>query len=396
MPAAISARFAELLTTGYQMVARLEVLSPTGAVILDSDTSTVLNVVGGSITVDGAASFRRTVSGLAVVDPTGSLIPTTAEAHFSPAANNELRISVGAMVDGAAEYVPQGTFHLEAAKVEDTSEGLTITLSAYDRARKYSRSGRVTPKRFLASNDVTWPGGWPIHEAIKALLKDIKDPTDVLVSDNPTALLPEQTIDIGADPWEAARGFADAMGYELFFDRYGACRLQKIADPNDPNLVVAWAYAEGADSGLLGVVRDQSNEGVYNGVVITGENPSNSSPVKSDPTWDTDEGSPTYYLGPYGKVPLFIQSDKVRTVAQANEMALAKLNQNKGLTEAVEFTIVPNPAIDPGDAVKLTRLRSGFTTSGPGSEAVVVDRYTINLTAGGGAMTIACRQRRLS
>ena len=394
MAAAISAGLALLLTAGYQMVARLEVINPAGAVILDSASSTVLNVTGGSISVDGSASFRRSVTGLTVVDPTGSLIPTSVSSYFSPAANNELRISVGAMVDGAPEYIPQGIFYLEAAKVEDTSEGLTISLSAYDRAGKYARANRINPKRFLASGDPTWPGGWPIKDAIAALLQDVY-PTTSVNSDSPAALLPEQTVDSGADPWEAARGFADAMGYELFFDRYGDCQLRQVSDPNSTALATSWTYAEGAGSGLLGVVRDQSNEGVFNGAIVTGENPSNGSPVRAV-VWDTDPASPTYYLGPYGKVPNFIQSDKIRTVAQATDKATAEVNKNKGLTEAVDFTIVPNPAIDPGDAVKITRLRSGFPTSGPGSEAVVVDRYTINLTAAGGAMTVNCRQRRLS
>lgn len=395
MAAGISTAFAQLLTTGYQMVARLEVLDANGAVILDSASSTVLNVVGGSITVDGSASFRRVISDLAVVDPTGSLVPTSKTAYFSPAANNELRLSVGAIVNGTPEYVPQGRFHLEGAKVEDTAAGQTVTLSAYDRARKYARSKRVTPRKFLASGDPTWPGGWPIVQAITTLLQDAY-PGTYVNSDNPATLLPEQLVDTGADPWEAARQFGDAMGYELYFDRYGDCRLTRVTDPNSASLTASWTYAEGANSGLLGVVRNQSNEGVYNGCVVTGETPSNGAAVKSDIAWDTDPNSPTYYLGPYGKIVELIQSDKVRTVQQANDMARARVNANKGLVEAVEFTIVPNPAIDPGDAIKLTRVRSGFPTSGPGSEAVVVDRYSISLTAAGGAMTVGCRQRRLS
>lgn len=396
MAAALSAKFAGILAAGagYQMVARLEVLNPAGAVILDSASSTVLNVVGGSIDVSGTASFRRTISDLAVVDPTFSLVPRSKTDFFSPAANNELRISIGALIDGVPEYIPQGIFHLDGAKVEDSAAGLTITLTAYDRARKYSRSARVTPKRFLASGDPTWPGGWPVYQAIISLLQDAY-PGTLLISDSPTALLPEQTLMNGDDPWDACRSFAEAIGYEIFFDRYGDCRLQTVANPNDPNLAVSWAYAEGG-GGLIGVTRDQSNEGVFNGCAVTGMNPSNGSPVRSDMMWDTDPQSATYYLGPYGKVPQFIQSDKVRDLAAANAMATAKVNENKGLVEGVEFSIVPNPAIDPGDGVKLTRVRAGFPAAGPGSEAVVVDSYRANLSATGGEMQVTCRQRRLS
>ena len=400
MAAPLSARFASILAagTGYQVVARLEVINPDGAVILDSATSAALNVVGGSISVDGRASFTRSISDLAVADPTYSLVPKSKNDFFSPASNNELRVSIGALIDGEPEYIPQGIFHLEAAKVEDSAEGLVLTVSAYDRARKYSRARRVVGKKYLPSGDPTWPGGWPIREAIVDLLQGAFAGTTVISDGGPklaTTLLPEQVVMQGDDPWEIAREWAESMGYMVFFDRYGQCRLQAVPDPNVPGTESLWTYAEG-QGGLIGVMRDQSNEGVINGCAVTGVNPSNGAPVRSDMIWDTDADSATYYLGPYGKVPEFIQSDKVRTVDQANEMAKGHVNQHKGLVETVDFTIVPNPAIDPLDTVKLTRERAGFPATGLGSEAVIVDRFTAHLSATGGAMTIACRQRRRS
>lgn len=389
MAAPVSAGFAAQLTTGYQMVARLEVLNAAGAVILDSAAAgTPLNVVGGAINVDSAASFRRSISDLTVVDPTASLVPVTPTAFFSPASNNELRLHLGMIVNGVAEYVEQGIFGLEGARVSDTAEGLTISLSAYDRARKYSRARRVTPKVFDASAST------PIWAAIESLLVDAY-PGTVLLHDGSTALTPSQVLDTGGDPWEFARELAESMGYELYFNRAGACILTRVADPNDPTLVPAWSYAEGPGGGLIGVARDQSNDQVFNGQIVTGENPSNGSPVRVV-VWDDDPVSPTYYQGPYGKVPDFWQSDKVRSIDQAIDAGRGRLNRTKGLTEAVEFAIVPNPAIEPGDAVRLVRVRSGFPASGPGSDALVVDSYHATLTAEGGAMTVQCRQRRLS
>lgn len=388
MAAAISTRFLQLLQEGYQMVGRLEVLNPAGQVILDSATAgSTLIVVGGSISVDGSASFRRSITNLTLVDPTGTLVPTSVTAALSPAANNELRISVGAMVDGTPEYIPQGIFHHEASRVEDTGDGLTITLTAYDRARKYSRARRVVKKVFDASASTY------IRDAILSLLQDAY-PTTTLSHDSPAALTPSQVLDIGGDPWAFSRELADSMGYELYFDRFGNCILSRVVDPNSSGIPVTWTYREGS-GGLLGAVRDQSNENVFNGVAVTGENPSNGSPVRVI-VWDDNPASPTYYLGPYGKVPDFVQSDKVRTVDQATDMATGRLSRNKGLTEQVEFTIVPNPAIEPGDGVHLVRARAGLPDTGPGSEAVIVDRYSLELSATGGAMTISCRQRRVS
>jgi hypothetical protein len=388
MAAAVSARFAALVVGSYQLVARVEVLNQAGAVVLDSASSaTPLQVTGGSITVDGSASFRRYISDLTIVDPTGTLVPTRATDPFSAVANNELRLSVGILVDGTAEYVPQGIFHLEGATVEDTPAGLTITLSAYDRARRYSRARRVTPKRF-DQNAAT-----PIYTAIGELLSEAVPGTTVNHS-SPAHLTTEQVIDVGADPWEAARDLADSMGHELFFDRLGGCQLAAVPDPA---LIAAphWTYAEGVTSALLSVHREQSNEETYNGVVVTGENPASAEPVRVLVT-DDDPASPTYWLGAYGKVPEFWQSDKVRSVDQATAAGLGRLNRYKGGTEMVTFSIVPNPAIEPGDAVRVVRARSKMPATGPGSELLIVDRYSISLGATGGAMTVGCRQRRLA
>lgn len=391
MPAAVSARFAQLVTGSYQVVSRVEVLGPSaaggiGPVLLDSaNPATPLVVSGGQIKVDGQASFRRYIANLVIVDPTGALVPTTAAGYFSPLANNELRLSVGIMVDGAPEYVPQGVFQLEGAKTADSDEGLTITVSAYDRARRYSRARRTSPKVFdVASNTL-------ITDAITSLLTDAVPGTVVAHGPVPY-LMPSQVLDTGGDPWAFARTLAASIGYELFFDRYGNCILAPVPDPNtagSPN----WVYAEGAGA-LLTVNRDQSNEAVFNGEIVTGENPSIGSPVRAI-VWDSEPSSPTYYLGAYGQVPDLVQSDKVSTVDQAVAMATGLLNRNKQLTEKVTFSIVPNPAIDVLDAVQVIRVKSGFPSSGPGSNALVVDGFTIGLGATDGPMVCTARQRNV-
>lgn len=386
MAAGTSARFRELVYgDSVQLVSRLEIVNRYGVVIADSST---LNVIGGTIQVDASASFRRWVSGLRLVDSTGDLVPATAADWFSPVANNEIKIYSGIMVDGVAEYVPQGYFHLEGCETDDGPDGLVLSLSAYDRGRKFSRAKRIIPKRFDQSASI------PIYAAITTLLQEAYAGTPVL-HDSPVHLTTEQELLAGADPWEAGRALAESMGYELFFDRLGDCRIQKIPDPVAAGVIPNWEYREGANATLLAVARQSSNDEVFNGWVVTGENPALGSPVRAI-VWDDDPASPTYWLGPYGKVPGFFQSDKVRTVQQAIDAGVAKLNANKGVPESVAFTITPNPALEPRDYTKLIRVRSKFPEMGPGSEALVVDSFSIPLTAADGPMVVRCRQRRLT
>lgn len=392
MPAPVSSRFKELVTGSHTLVARVEVLNRFGTVVLDSAApATPLTVVGGTISVSGSASFRRYISDLTIVDPLGTLVPTSAGDPFSAIANNELRLSVGLLVDGTPEFVPQGVFHLEGAQVDDTPEGLTITLSAYDRARKYSRAKRISAKRFDQN------AALPISSAIAELLSDAFPGTVLNISGPvPPHLTVEQVVDRGADPWEAARELAESMGYELYFDRYGEPWLAPVPDPSTI-VVPDWTYAEGPSGSpaLLSVTRAQSNEETYNAVFVTGENPALGSPVAAFVT-DNDTQSPTFYGGAYGKVPEFWQSDKVRTTAQAEAAGQGRLNRYKGLTERVTFSIVPNPALDVADSIRIIRARSKFPASGPGSEALIADSFSVALGAEGGAMTVTCRQRRIA
>ena len=380
MPAPVSTRFKQTILDSYKLVSKVEVIGPGGQILADSGA---LNVIGGRINVDASASFRRWISDLTLVDSSGLLVPTTAADIFSPVAGNELVLYVGAEVDGVPEYVKQGVFFLEGCRTEDSPGGLQITLSAYDRGRRYSRGKMIVPKRFLAVN-ATY-----IYAAITDLLDDVINPTYVL-HDSPVYMVPDQVYDAGTDPWETARELAESMGYELWFDRDGNCRLTQVMDPNSPNLQQHWTYAEGPGSGLLRIIREQSNAEAYNGQIVYGENSSNSSPVRDIAT-DDDINSPTRWGGSYGKVPEFWQSDKIRTVQQAHAAAVGRLNQRKGLTEVVTFACVPNPAMEPGDVVELIRSKSKLNAG----SYFVADRYQIPLGAADGEMVVTCRQRRL-
>jgi hypothetical protein len=390
MAATVSTQFKAQVSTGYQMISRVEVVSPAGATLLDSDNpATPLSVAGGSIRCDRVQSFRRYVENLVIIDEDGLMVPTLPSDFFSAITGNELRLHVGMMVNGEKEYVEQGTFGLAGARSDDTKEGLTITLTAFDRGRRFSRARRVTPKVFDALNST------PIYAAIVSTLQDVASGL-LVFHDSPPHLTPTQSCNSGEDPWEFCRQLAESMGYELFFDRLGYCILQRIPDPNNVSILPSWVYTEGVNATMLELSRAQSNEQVYNGVVVTGMNPSSGLPPVRVLVWDDNPVSPTYYLGPYGKVPDFFQSDKIATVAQATDAGIGRLNEQKGLTEQVSFSIVPNPALEPSDVVQLIRDKSKLPASGPGSSPVVVDSFNLDLLGSQGEMVVTCRQRRLS
>jgi hypothetical protein len=108
------------------------------------------------------------------------------------------------------------------------------------------------------------------------------------------------------------------------------------------------------DTGDKGVMVDAEEAldrtGVYNGVLVTGQNTAQDTPV-SALVYDSDASSPTLWGGPFGKVVRVEQSSAVQTVGQATSAADALLDRKLGLTRSLGITIAPNPALEGGDII---------------------------------------------
>lgn len=403
----VSDHFAAALRQGYQLASFVEVWDPEGVVLAnsdpDDDTVPTFDVVSGTISVDGSASIQRRVDDLTIVDASGDLVPDDATDFFSVVSSNELRIYTGMVVPelGVTELLLQGVFGLEGAQVEDSDGGLTITLSAYDRARTVSRAKTIVPQKIGPSNPPTTTAITQAQALVSAartgtlgwtpqfkLVGGIDPGTQV----NPTTGLydkggiPEAILNEGTDPWEAARKIIQDIGWEMFFDWDGQVLIRPVTDPNSTDLVPVWTYAEGVDSTLIRVSRGFSNEEAFNGQIVTGQNTSTTA-VPRGQAWDDDPTSPTR-RALYGSVPEFYQSELIRTDAQAEDVAKARLYQRRGANEQMEFEIVPNHAHEVGDVVTIQRARSKV------DRTYIIDSFQLGLSATSGPMTITTRQRK--
>lgn len=70
--------------------------------------------------------------------------------------------------------------------------------------------------------------------------------------------------------------------------------------------------------------------------------------------YDLTPGSVTFYGGPFGRIPLVVTNAMLVEAAQTQAAADAKLLEAKGLPYSVDFTQVPNPALEPYDSVRVT------------------------------------------
>lgn len=340
-------------------------------------------VVGGEVRVDATAQTRRALDVTVVDDDArfGTALQLTPQqgggvlAPYGPM----VQVQYGVVVPGQGlVLLDQGMFRIASA--ESTGDG-TVRVTGYDLSRQVSRAKPVVPLVITAGTKYTdaivrvVSGGLPALVARRVCV----DLAQVVVSTQTTPLI---VIDEQADRWAEASKMATAIGYELWFGPNGGLVLRPAVNPARAAPVVRLVEGETA---LLGVTRSASDDPGYNGVVLHATSSTLPAPIRSV-VWDEVRDSPTYHLGPYGEVPLFIDSEYVATQAQADAAAKVELVRQLGSTDRVPVTLLPDPSLEPGDVAVIKRARSGVDGT------YVFDELTLPLTAED-AMTGVCRTR---
>ncbi|MDX3044063.1 phage tail protein [Streptomyces caniscabiei] len=167
----------------------------------------------------------------------------------------------------------------------------------------------------------------------------------------------------GTDTAGVSTGVAASLGAEVYANATGIITFAPVPTLADP---VVWriprhlATAEPSE--------EETNEGLANLWVVTGDSGSGSAIVGPAYAWDDDPASLTYAgpdpvgdplapqrLGLYGvrvRTSRYT-SPLVTSQAQADDVARAKLADSLGVQASLSFTSVCNPALEPGDVVEV-------------------------------------------
>jgi hypothetical protein len=363
-------------------------ISPLLAIPQSPITSSVVHwdqatpAVGSTVTVetsvDGGASWQPAVQD----GPIARLLPGTSvwqtvqtrvtlkRLHVtdpSPSVSNvEVRVATNA---SNAELVSLGLFSINNTNITitggttggssgsggggngvtgsgggNTGGGLSIEISGVDLSRSVARN---------SWEDVYFvDSGTNYADAIHDIIEDRLPNTQYNFAST-THVTPKLIfgMSMDSDPWQDAQDLATAIGMELFFDALGVCTLRDVPDPGTGQSV--WTFSDSANPTIASATRSLTDQTVFNYIVVYGESVDNAVPV-SAVAFDDNPNSPTYYLGAYGKVPTSFTSPEITTVEQAQAAADALLNLSIGNAENVEISVVPNPAIEPGDVVTVT------------------------------------------
>ena len=287
----------------------------------------------GEVVLDRTAVHRAQLS-LTCADPT--LYPVLASDPLN-VYGTEVTVYRGIV---GVDRVQLGIFRVESLNRDTPSGGIDIV--GYDRSRQVFDQRFLVPRKFAAMTGVT---------LISQLITEVYPNAVINVLTSDTTNIPKHHVD--RDRWAECQRVAKVIGCEVFVNNVGEWVIQDIPDPSTAQPV--WRADAGPGGVLVGLNDQTSREAAPNIVVAIGESVSGNNPSYYGIARDEDPLSPTYYLGPYGKVPRFFSSQYIHTQAQADLVATRQLQEHLGVSRTMTFTAVPNPALEPGDTVRVVR-----------------------------------------
>lgn len=324
---------------------------------------TIASAIDGGVTLDATAATRGRLDLTIVDDGTLGLVPLLASDPLAPY-GNELHVKRGIILAGTPELVGLGVFRIDDLTVDDTPAGLQLRVAGQDRSARIIDARFEDPYQVAAATNYTTA----ISDVLLAAWPSMPYSFTATTSTTPALVAAE-----GDDRWKFAQDMAASIGMTLYFDGDGTCILRPVTSVS--NTPVA-TFAEGVDGVLLTVSRKWTRQGAFNRVIATGENTGQGTPSRGVAT-DDNPLSPTYYFGPFGKVPRFYVSPFITTDAQASSAAAAILSRELGTTQQLSLGAIVNPALEPDDVITVTREISGV------GENNTLDSITIPLSAEG-------------
>lgn len=359
----VSDAFLAAVRGSHRIVSRARVITPgvTGA----NPAGVDLRILDGSVTLDATADVRGSLD-LTVVEPwpdgntTADLVPY----------GTEVAISRGIVFgNGAIERAPLGIYRLVTVEQDDAPAG-ALRISAQDRMSGIVEARMLTPVSYAASETF----GEVVTELVEAVY-----PAAVIEWDDASDLEPiGRKVVVEEDRYGFLRELVTSLGKVFFWDYRG---VLVIRDPPDPTVPV-WDVDAGASGVLVEASRALSREEVYNAVVATGEALDDVAPPLGI-AYDLDPTSVTYWNGDFGKVPRRFSSPFITTNAQAVKAAQNMLAEALGLPYAVDLSVVPNPALEPLDVVRVTYPPDRTRSPAVRQETHVLDVLTIPLNPAG-------------
>jgi len=364
----VSAAFLRTVRGSHTMAARARVCETfqTGT---DPD-GTEIPILAGDVISDANSDVRSTLD---LVTAGHGMWPTSHGNLLLAPYGNEILVERGVKFgNGVTEWVSLGYYRIQTPDQATTPDG-PIRISARDRMAGLIDGRLLAPAQFTASQTYGDVVEQLVLQVYPNATIEWDDTTDVDTLGR--ALVAEE------DRFGFLADLVTSRGKIWYWDHRG---VLVIRDPPDVDVPVFDVDA-GKGGVLVAASRQLTRERVYNAVVAFGEATDTAAPARATAI-NGDSNSPTYFSGPFGPVPRFFASPLLTSNAEAAKAAETILRRQLGLPYVVDFSAVPNPALEPWDPVRIRY------SSKVGIETHIIDRITIPLVAAA-PMTATTREQ---
>lgn len=333
---------------------------------------TTIPILDGHVVVDSTADIRSSLD--LTTDGTG-MWPSDPSSLLAPY-GNEVFIRRGlAYGSGITEWCSLGYFRVQAAEQQAVPDG-PVRLTCSGRMVAIIEARLLAPRQYLPS--ATYGA------VVSDLVLDVY-PLATIEWDDATSAQPiGRTVVVEQDRFGGLSDVVASRGKIIYWDYRGVLVIKDIPSAT----AVVFEVNAGANGVLVSMTREVSRAGVHNAVVATGEAPDQGVPARGVAV-DDNPMSPTYFYGRFGPVPRYYSSPLLLTDAEAYKAASTLLRKELGLPYSVDFSAIPNAALEPYDPVRVTY------SGRDGAEVHVLEAVTVPLTQAG-AMTATTREQTLA
>lgn len=317
-------------------------------------------ITGGSVTADSSANARRSFSATVPLRPDGTY-------HF-----------VGDMTGTAAAVLPLDVVASHVRIYAGVGVGLsTVRVPlAVCRVDTISRTNRGPLEisgpgleAYVVEDAVTeatvYPAGSNIIGTIKSIITAAvpyaKFAVTADAATNSKSLGAPLDREVGSSPWDAVGILANKIDYDVYCDSTGTFVIEpeRTLENTTPVLTVDAGTVfplPGAPGGNLSTLDlSTTRESTYNAVVVTGQSSDPDTPPVSHV--ERIRSGPLRWGGPFGKKAKVMGSNPILvTKAAAAKAAATYLKRYQSLERTLDFSMIPNPTLEPGDVVRVDML----------------------------------------
>lgn len=319
---------------------------------------TEIPIFEGDVVADARADKRATLD--LTTDGT-AMWPQHSNLLLAPY-GNEVFVRRGiAYGNGTTEWVSLGYFRIQEPSQDRAPDG-PIRILGWDRMAGIVDGRLLAPVQFTAAQTY--------GAVVSQLVTQVYPAATIEWDDATSAATLGRDLITEDDRYGFLNELVTSRGKIWYWDHRGILVIRDAPSSTSP----VFNVDSGVGGVLVSMARQLTRERVYNAVVAFGEAADTAAPARATAV-DNNPNSPTYFSGPFGPVPRFFSSPFITNDDQAASAATSLLTRQLGLPYSVDFTAVPNPALEPWDPI---RIRYSNRIA---EETHIIDRITIPLTA---------------